>query len=73
MYVRLRRHLLAMLDPIRDHAKSKRFSLRTRLGFGRAINQNAGEARHFADPPPIVFPRDLDLEHNHYNIECGQF
>ena len=62
-----------MLDPIRDHAKSKGFGLGAGLGFGRAINQNAREARHFADPPSVIFPRDFDLEHNHYNIEYGQF
>src|SRR5579862_1306390 len=52
-----------MLDPVSDNAQSERDGPGARLGFARAIDENARQRRNLGDPAAIVFALNFDPDH----------
>jgi len=52
---------VAMLQPIRDNAESKRFRFSHGIKATISVRHHPGEIRNFRDPASIVFSLDFDI------------
>ena len=53
---------LAMLKTVSNNSKGQSLHLGLNLRRRSAVSQDAGQFRHFGQPPPVLFALDLDPE-----------